>query len=118
MASRQSGRMVEKICLCLTCPAIMARLDAFALESFDQLRKLSQRKPVNRRRPAILDLGKSFFFDRSHDNFESLRARCIEHEKRKLAIARDKAKTFHRSGQWLVAVVSAGLTATDPWPLT
>jgi hypothetical protein len=26
LASRQSGRMAEKICLCFTCPAITARV--------------------------------------------------------------------------------------------
>ena len=44
-ASRQSGLMEEKICLCLTCPAITARVTPAALKvsmSFDNSPRESQ----------------------------------------------------------------------------
>jgi hypothetical protein len=42
LASRQSGRMLEKICLCLTWPAITAILHAFLVEELNQARQLAQ----------------------------------------------------------------------------
>src|SRR5271165_4573687 len=85
-------------------------LHACPLERFDQLGKLTQRKPVNRNCAAILNFRKSLLLDRDHDHFVSLRARGIEYEEGKLAVARDKPDAHKRwsvsSGQW--AVVSAG----------
>ena len=64
---------------------------AFAAESFDELRKLSQRKPVHGR-AAGFDLRKRFLFDRGDDNLVALRAGSIEHQKREASVACDDAE--------------------------
>ena len=85
---------------------------AFPLKNLDQLRKLSQRHPVNRSSPAILDLRKRFFLDCNHDHVESRRPRRVQHKQGKRAVAGDKADT-HSSGSDQWSVVSARLY----WPL-
>src|SRR5258708_6823917 len=88
-------------------------LHAFALKSFDQLGKFSQRQPVNGGRAAILDFRGRFFLDRGHDYFVSLSACGVEHEERELAVAGDEAEAHKQwsvvSGQWSVP----RLLATD-----
>jgi hypothetical protein len=50
---------------------------------------------VHRASAARFDLGESFFFEGGYHNFISLRSRCIEHEKRELAIAGNQAEACH-----------------------
>ncbi len=69
---------------------------AFLLERVDQLRKLSQRQPVDCRRSARRNVGKSLFLDRCHDHLVTLRARGIENQKGELAVAGDQAELFVR----------------------
>jgi len=64
---------------------------AFPLKGLDQLRQFPQRKPENRNRPMRFDPRKSFFFDCGHHHFVTLRARRVQYEKRKLAVASDEA---------------------------
>ena len=93
-ASRQSGRMLEKICLCFTCPAITARCTPSRWKvsiSFDSSPSESQCTDAA---PWTRFPG-SLFLDRCHDHFISLRPRRVQHEKGKLAVARDKADAFH-----------------------
>src|SRR5580700_2193809 len=67
---------------------------AFALKSLDKLRKLTQRKPVNRDRASVLDFRRSLFLDRGDDHFISRSPRRIEHKERKLTVAGDEADFF------------------------
>src|SRR5271156_2282073 len=77
---------------------------AFALKSFNQLRKLAQRKPVNRSRAVRFDLRESFLLDRNDDHFVSRRASRIQHEQGKRTVASDKPNTHKQwslaNGQW------------------
>jgi hypothetical protein len=50
-----------------------------------------------------LDFRKRLFLDCSDDYVVSLRARRVEYEEGKLAVAGDKADAFHFSGLWSVA---------------
>ena len=86
--------MLLKMRLCLTCPAMMARETPSLLEGLDELRQLAQRKPMHRRRAALLDLGRGLFFDRGDHDLHSLRARRIEHQEREFAVAGDQADTL------------------------
>ena len=94
-ASRQSGLMAEKICLCLTCPAITARVTPAALKvsmSFDSSPSESQ---CTEAAPRDFDLREGLFFDGGDDDVISLRPRRVQHEEGKLAIAGDKPETRH-----------------------
>ncbi len=71
---------------------------SLALERFDQLRKLSQRQPVNRGSVMVLDLGGCLFLHRDDHDFISRSARRIQHEQRKPAVTRDEAKLFLLGG--------------------
>src|SRR5437763_6862875 len=64
---------------------------AFPAESFDELGKFSQRKPVHGR-TAGFDLRGSFLFDRGDHNVVALRAGSIEDEEWEASVARDDAE--------------------------
>src|ERR1700722_3473521 len=49
---------------------------------------------MNRCRSVPFDFREGFFFDGGDDDFVSLGARSVEHEKRKLAVAGDEAEFF------------------------
>ena len=68
--------------------------DAFALESLDQLRQLAQRQPMHRSRAVLLDLGEGLFLDGRDHDLHALRARRVQHEERKLAVAGDETDAF------------------------
>ena len=84
LARRQSGLMLEKICLCLTCPAMIGAMYAFPLEGLNQLGKFAQRQPMNEAAPLVLDLGGRFFLNGCDDNVEALRARSVENQEREI----------------------------------
>ena len=65
-----------------------------ALKSFDQLRQFSKREPMNGGSAVRFDFRRRFFLDRRDDNFISLRARGLEHEKGKCSVAGDEANLF------------------------
>ena len=91
-ASRQSGLIAEKICLCLTCPAMTARVHAFGLESVDEFGQFPQREPVNRSRAPGFDLGESLFLDCGDYNFEPLSPCGIQNKEGKLSVAGDESE--------------------------
>src|SRR5260221_11976387 len=74
---------------------------ALSLEGLDQLGQLAQREPVNSRRALIFDLRECFLFDRCHDNLVALRARRIQHQKRKSSVTRDQAE-FEAAPHYLI----------------
>ena len=67
---------------------------AFCFERFDQLRQLAQRKPMDRRSAALLDLGRGLFLDGGDNHLHALRTRGVQHQEGKLAVARDQADTL------------------------
>ena len=89
LGERQSGLMLEKICLCLTCPAMMARWTPSALEGVDQLGEFAERKPMDGGGAAVLNFREGLFFDRGHNYVEALRTGCVEDQEWELAVACD-----------------------------
>ena len=89
--------MLEKICLCFTCPAMMARRDAFLLEGFDQLGQFAQREPMDCRRAVGFNFRRGFFLDGGDNDVEALGARGVQHQEGKASVARDEAE---RVGSW------------------
>ena len=61
-------------------------LHALALESVNQPGKFSQRKPMNGG-SMVFDFGEGFFLDGRDDDFVAFSAGCVEHQKRKAAVA-------------------------------
>ena len=88
-ARRQPGRMLEKICLCFTCPAMTARVTpsrrkvSMSLESSPSESQctVAPRDSISR-----------FLFDRGDHNFVALRAGSIEDEEWEASVACDDAE--------------------------
>ena len=53
---------------------------------------------MNRNSAMRVDIGKSFFFDRSDDDVMALCTSGIEHEERETAVTGDEAEFFFRGG--------------------
>src|SRR5580765_4839251 len=67
-------------------------VDAFALESFDQLGEFAEGEPVDRRSATVFDLGSSLFLNGSDHHVETLGARGVENQEWKFAVACDETE--------------------------
>ena len=96
MARRQSGRMEEKICLCLTWPAMTARVTPSRWKVSMRLRELAEGEPVDVDvgvgGGAGVDLGVGLFFDGGDDYGETVSAGGVEEEEREAAVAGDESE--------------------------
>jgi hypothetical protein len=69
---------------------------ACVLKRLDQLGQFPQRKPVHRSRTVLLDLSRRLLLDRRHHDLHALRARSIQHQQGKLAVARNQSDLFRK----------------------
>ena len=118
LARRQSGRMLEKICLCLTWPAITAWVTPSLLEGLDQPRQLAQREPVDgmpgsaAARASISGSVSSLMA--ATTTSDAVSARGVEQQKRKAAVAGDQTQPGDRlQGVTLLLLDDAALGTFD-----
>ena len=96
LARRQSGRMLENIWVCLTWPAMTARVTPAALEGVDEAGELAEREPVDADGGvgggAGIDLGIGLLLDGGDDDRKAVGARGIEQQEREASVAGDESE--------------------------
>ena len=90
-ASRQSGLMAEKICLCLTCPAITARVTPSALKVSMSLESSPRESQCTEAAP-LDSISGEVSSESQPRQLIPLSSRGVQHEKRERAVAGDKTK--------------------------
>ena len=95
-AASGRARCRQKSLVCLTCPAITAWVTPASFSRLMHVPELAERDPVQRRRRRprgrVGQVGKGFFLERDDGDVVARRARRVEDEERKPAVAGDQTE--------------------------